>query len=75
MENRPKKKFWEKVLRMFVIYLFVIPVVFFIFDSKQASANFRKDAFMFILKMIGIALAISLLINLWFKEDKKLRNW
>jgi len=75
MKNQRAKKFWRKVLVLFCIYLFIAPIVYFLLDAKTASADFRKDPGMFILKMTGIALGISLIINLWFRQDKRLRSW
>ncbi len=75
MKSQRSNRFWEKVFKLFLLYLIITPIVFFLFDSKLATTNFRNDAFMFILKMAGIAMAISLLINIWFLQEKKLKSW
>jgi uncharacterized membrane protein YhaH (DUF805 family) len=70
-----KKRFWNAVLIHFLIYLVVLPLLFYILDSQTVKKLVKKDAFLFILEIAGIALAISIIVSFWSRKDPELRRW
>lgn len=76
MSNRRRnKRFWKSFLILFLIYLVVIPAVFYLLDAERVTKLFSEDSFGFILKMTGIAAGISLIINIWTKRDPELKEY
>lgn len=73
--TRAKKKYWKSILRMFVLYAVIIPLVYFLLDSKLFVDDFTDDPFWFVVKLLGAAFAISYVINTWLLRDPELRRW
>ncbi|MFN8290078.1 MAG: hypothetical protein U0U70_07475 [Chitinophagaceae bacterium] len=69
------KKFWRSFFILFIIYLLVIPALYFILDAEQVTKSFNEDPFMFILKMAGIAAGISFIIAFWTRRDPELKKY
>ena len=77
MTNRPRssKKFRNKVILFFFIYLLIIPLVLYLFDKTMVTEELKSAPFPFILKMAGAAMGISLIMNFWGRRDPELRKW
>lgn len=73
--HRTNRKFWNKVFRYFLIYLIVVPLIYFFLDHSSLIAEIKSEPFLFILKIAGIALGISLVISFWGQRDPELRKW
>lgn len=73
--RRFDKKFSRTLLICFLIYLIVIPLIYFILDKNSFYELFRKDILQNILKISGIALGVALIMALWLRKDPELRKW
>ena len=73
--RRANKKFWNKVFRLFLLYLVLVPLIFIILDRSTVYQEVREDTLVFILKMAGIALGIALIISFWSNRDPELRKY
>jgi len=73
--RRANKKFWNKVFRLFLLYLVLVPLLFLLLDRSTVYQEVREDTFVFILKMAGIALGIALIISFWSNRDPELRKY
>jgi hypothetical protein len=73
--SRTKKKFWKSVFQLFLIYIIIIPLLFYILDQQTFLKLLRKDTDLFILEMVGIPLAIAMVISYWTKSDPELKRW
>jgi hypothetical protein len=72
--RRANKKFWSKVVRLTLIYLLIVPVIFYLLDKSSVSSDLKNEPVRFILKMAGIAFGISLIISFWGQRDPELRK-
>lgn len=75
MSNRRAKKFLKSVLKLFLIYLIVVPAIYFILDSESFKEHFNDDPFIFILILTGIALGIALILTFWLRRDPEMKEW
>ncbi len=73
--RRANKKFWNKVFRLFLLYLVLVPLIFLILDRSTVYQEVKEDTLVFILKMAGIALGIALIISFWSNRDPELRKY
>mgnify|MGYP001168769702 FL=1 len=73
--RRVNRKFWTKVFRLTLIYLIIVPVVFYLLDKSSVSLDLKTAPVSFILKMAGIAFGISLIISFWGHRDPELRKY
>lgn len=73
--RRINKKFWKRVFRLTLIYIIIIPVIFYLLDRSSVNEDLKKAPFEFILKMAGIAFGISLIISFWGHRDPELRKY
>ena len=73
--RRANKKFWNKVFRLFLLYLVLVPLIFLILDRSTGYQEVKEDTLVFILKMAGIALGIALIISFWSNRDPELRKY
>lgn len=73
--RRANKKFWNKVFRLFLLYLVLVPLIFLILDRSTVYQEVREDTLVFILKVAGIALGIALIISFWSNRDPELREY
>ena len=73
--RRVNRKFWIKVFRLTLIYLIIVPVVFYLLDKSSVSLDLKTAPVSFILKMAGIAFGISLIISFWGHRDPELRKY
>ena len=73
--RRANKKFWNKVFRLFLLYLVIVPLIFLILDRSTVYQEVKEDTLVFILKMAGIALGIALIISFWSNRDPELRKY
>lgn len=73
--RRANKKFWNKVFRLFLLYLVLVPLIFLILDRSTVYQEVREDTLVFILKVAGIALGIALIISFWSNRDPELRKY
>jgi hypothetical protein len=73
--RRINKKFWIKVFRLTLVYLVIVPVIFYILDKTSVSEDLKTAPFLFVLKMAGIAFGISLIISFWGHRDPELRKY
>ncbi|HOZ70834.1 MAG TPA: hypothetical protein PLU11_12775 [Chitinophagaceae bacterium] len=73
--SRANKKFWNKVFRLTLIYLLIVPVIFYLLDKSSVSNDLKNTPVGFILKMAGIAFGISLIISFWGHRDPELRKY
>jgi hypothetical protein len=73
--SRTQKKFWKSVFQLFIIYIIIIPILFYILDQQTFLKLLRKDTDLFILEMVGIPLAIAMVISYWTKSDPELKRW
>ena len=75
MNSRRNKKFLRSVLKLFLIYLVVVPLIYFILDSESFKEHFNDDPFIFILILTGIALGIAFILTLWLRRDPEMKEW
>ena len=75
MNSRRTKKFFKSVLKLFLIYLVVVPLIYFILDSESFKVHFNDDPFIFILILTGIALGIAFILTLWLRRDPEMKEW
>ncbi len=73
--RRVNRKFWIKVFRLTLMYLIIVPVVFYLLDKSSVSLDLKTAPVSFILKMAGIAFGISLIISFWGHRDPELRKY
>ncbi len=73
--RRTNRKFWNKVFRLTLIYLIVVPVVFYFLDKSSVNTELKNAPVGFIFKITGIAFAISLIISFWGHRDPELRQY
>ncbi len=73
--RRINKKFWNKVFRLTLIYLIIVPLIFFLLDRSSVNTELKTDPWIFVLKMAGIAFGISLIISFWGHRDPELRKY
>jgi hypothetical protein len=73
--RRANKKFWNKVFRLTLIYILIVPVIFYLLDKSSVTSDFKTTPVSFILKMAGIAFSISLIISFWGNRDPELRKY
>jgi len=73
--RRVNRKFWIKVFQLTLIYLIIVPVVFYLLDKSSVSLDLKTAPVSFILKMAGIAFGISLIISFWGHRDPELRKY
>ncbi len=73
--RRTNKKFWIRVLRLTLIYLIIVPIVFFFLDKSSFTNELKSAPLELILKMAGIAFGISLVISFWGHRDPELRKY
>jgi hypothetical protein len=73
--RRITKKFWNKVLWLTLVYIVIVPVIFYILDKSSVNEELKTAPFQFILKMTGIAIGISLVISFWGHRDPELRKY
>jgi hypothetical protein len=60
---------------MFLIYLFVIPAVYYLIDRESMTSQIRTKPLQLIAAISGISLAISLVIAFWLRRDPELRKY
>ncbi len=72
---RATRRFWRSVLQLFLVYLVIIPVIFFLLDQDTFLKWFREEPVLFPLELAGVAMGISLLISFWSRRDPELRKW
>jgi uncharacterized protein YjeT (DUF2065 family) len=77
MSNRKRaaKKFWKSVFQLSLIYMLIIPGIFYLLDPNTFLKLARKDIFLFCLQMAGAAVGIALIISYWSRRDPELREW
>ena len=73
--RRINRKFWNRVFRLTLIYLIIVPAVFYFLDKTSVSTELKTAPVEFILKMSGIAFGISLIISFWGHRDPELRKY
>jgi hypothetical protein len=73
--RRTIKKFWNRVFRLTLIYLIIVPIVFYFLDKSSVSAELKTAPVELVLKMAGIAFGISLIISFWGHRDPELRKY
>lgn len=73
--RRTNKKFWNRVFRLTLIYLIIVPIVFYFLDKSSVTAELKNTPIEFIFKMTGIAFGISLIISFWGHRDPELRKY
>lgn len=73
--RRTNRKFWNRVFRLTLIYLIIVPVIFYFLDKSSVSNELKTAPAGFILKMAGIAFGISLIISFWGHRDPELRKY
>jgi cytochrome bd-type quinol oxidase subunit 2 len=73
--KRATKKFWKSFLVLFAIYSVIVPAVFLLLDSSSVIRHFNKDPLVLIVKMVGLASGIALIISMWQSRDPELRGW
>ncbi len=71
MTNRDRipRSYIKSVLALFFIYLFIVPAVLYFLEPYRLANEIADDTFLFVLKIIGIALFISLIVANWIKSD------
>ncbi len=72
---RIDKRFWRSFFIYFLVYLIVVPLIYFILDGSSFMTSFRSDATWHILKIAGIALGIAIIVSLWGARDPELRKY
>jgi len=73
--TRARKRFWRSVFRLFALYALLLPLVFFLLDRPLFISLAKDDIALFCVELLGIALVISLVINLWSHRDPELQKW
>ncbi len=73
--RRANRKFWNRVFRLTLIYLIIVPIIFYLLDKTSVSQELKTAPIEFIAKMAGIAFAISLVISFWGHRDPELRKY
>jgi hypothetical protein len=73
--RRANKKFWNKVFRLTLIYILIVPVIFYLLDKSSVTNDLKTTPVSFVLKMAGIAFGISLIISFWGHRDPELRKY
>lgn len=73
--NRRTKKLLKSFLKLFLIYIIIVPLVFFLLDGDTITSKLEKKPFSFILEMTGIAAGIALVISLWMSRDPEMKEW
>jgi hypothetical protein len=73
--RRITKKFWNKVFWLTLVYIVIVPVIFYILDKSSVNEELKTAPIQFIFKMAGIALGISLVISFWGHRDPELRKY
>jgi len=74
-QRRANKKFWNKVFRLFLLYLVLVPLIFLLLDRSTVNQEVREDSLVIILKIAGIALGIALIMSFWSNRDPELRKY
>ncbi len=64
-----RRKYYKSVIFLFFAYLILVPAVFYLLEPYRFLSEIADDIIMFVLKISGIALVISLLISNWIKSD------
>jgi len=73
--RRTNKKFWNRVFLSFLLYSIVVPLIYLLLDRQHLINGFKEDPWLVILKITGIALGISLVMNFWGPRDPELRKY
>ncbi len=73
--RRAIRKFWNRVFRLTLIYLVIVPIVFYFLDKNNLQSEFKTAPFGLILKVAGIAFGISLVMSFWGHRDPELRKY
>jgi hypothetical protein len=73
--RRANKKFWRKVMQLTLVYLAIIPLVFFILDQDDFNKFLRREPFWFPVQIMSVAFAIGLVIAYWGRRDPELQKW
>ena len=73
--RRANRKFWNRVFRLTLIYLIIVPIIFYLLDKTSVSQELKTAPIEFIAKMAGIAFTISLVISFWGHRDPELRKY
>ena len=73
--RRANRKFWNRVFRLTLIYLVIVPIVFYFLDKNNLQSEFKTAPFGLILKVAGIAFGISLVMSFWGHRDPELRKY
>lgn len=73
--RRTKRSIRNKVFRLFLLYIILVPLVFFLLDKSNTLESLKNDTGLFILKMTGIALGISVILSFWGHRDPELRKY
>lgn len=73
--RRINKKFWTRVFRLTLIYIIIVPLIFFLLDRSSVNSELKTDPWSFVFKMAGIAFGISLIISFWGHRDPELRKY
>lgn len=73
--NRRTKKFFKSFFILFLIYIIIVPAVFFLLDSDTIVENLGTKPVSFVLKMVGIATSIALVISFWLSRDPEMKEW
>lgn len=73
--RRTKRSIRNKVFRLFLLYIILVPLVFFLLDKSNTLESLKNETWLFILKMAGIALGISVILSFWGHRDPELRKY
>lgn len=73
--RRTNKKLMTKLFRLFLLYIVIVPLVFFLLDKSNTLDSLKTAPWEFILKVSGIALAIALILSFWGHRDPELRKY
>lgn len=73
--RRAIRKFWNRVFRLTLIYLVIVPIVLYFLDKNNLQSEFKTAPFGLILKVAGIAFGISLVMSFWGHRDPELRKY
>lgn len=73
--RRANRKFWNRVFRLTLIYLVIVPIIFYFLDKTSFQNDLKTTPVTLLLKMSGIAFGISLVMSFWGHRDPELRKY
>lgn len=73
--RRANRKFWNRVFRLTLIYLVIVPIVFYFLDKTSFQNDLKTTPVTLLFKMSGIAFGISLVMSFWGHRDPELRKY